>query len=207
MSAPVWFVASPPASEPLTLEEMKNYLKVPSVVTDDDDLITSMIIEARQFVERNTGRALINRTITQVWDELPAYPKDERVLDLHITPFYSYTAATAFSYIAEGGDPSSYTAWDNATVKYYVDRLSGQQGLGGPRLVKKVGTDWPTLADYKNAVTFTYIAGYGTAATDIPAPILTAMRRLVGLMYTFRVTAQDDFEAVRQLLKPYQAHK
>jgi uncharacterized phiE125 gp8 family phage protein len=49
-----------PDIEPVTLEEMKLHLRVTN--TTENDLITSLIVVAREWVERYTGRALIDQT-------------------------------------------------------------------------------------------------------------------------------------------------
>lgn len=40
----------------VTLEQAKNYLKVDEDITDDDELISSMINAASDYVERTTGK-------------------------------------------------------------------------------------------------------------------------------------------------------
>lgn len=49
--------------EPVTLVEMKDYLRVDQAFTFDDDLIESMITAARRFCEVKTGCSLIPKTI------------------------------------------------------------------------------------------------------------------------------------------------
>lgn len=53
---------TPPASEPVTLQEAKNHLRVD--VSDDDSLISTLITVARQKAEEFTRRSLI----TQTWE-------------------------------------------------------------------------------------------------------------------------------------------
>lgn len=40
----------------VTLEQAKNYLKVDEDITDDDELISSLISAASDYVERTTGK-------------------------------------------------------------------------------------------------------------------------------------------------------
>ncbi|HHI82152.1 MAG TPA: hypothetical protein ENJ99_03285, partial [Rhizobiales bacterium] len=51
---------TPPAIEPVSLVEAKAHLKVE--VSDDDSLIDGLITTARQHIERQTGKALIDQT-------------------------------------------------------------------------------------------------------------------------------------------------
>ena len=184
---------------------MKNYLKVPSTVTADDDLIDSLILEARQFVERMTARALITQTITQYWDNWPdgKNNSDLRVILPHIAPLQSVTSV---SYITSDGTPASYTPW--ADTNYTVDIISGLTGFGPARIVKNPDKSWPDLAEYYNAVKVVYVAGYGASASAVPAPLLTAMRRLVGAWYYGRKGSfKDDADMIQDLINPYKVHK
>jgi uncharacterized phiE125 gp8 family phage protein len=72
-----------PASEPITLAEAKSWIKVETDA--DDDLITSLIAEARQDIEEFTGLALIVQTWDMVLDELPS------VLEIQKSPLRSVT--------------------------------------------------------------------------------------------------------------------
>jgi uncharacterized phiE125 gp8 family phage protein len=207
----VWQITTPPAAEPVLLAEMKNYLKIESSVTDDDDLIESLIKDARLFVERLTARSLITQTITEYFDEFPAMdrstkPLDARVIKLHRAPVVSITSV---SYIATDNDPSTYTVWDNTgNAAYFLDNISGLNGIGPARICKRKSIDWPSIEPYTNAVKVIYVTGYGSAGTDVPGPIVTAIRRLVGAWYYGRKGSFDeDFQAVNELLKPYQVHK
>lgn len=64
-------------TEPVTLDEMKNYLKVST--TADDIMITEMITEARVWVEKRCGISIIERAVTAIVEvmneqELPYGP-------------------------------------------------------------------------------------------------------------------------------------
>lgn len=210
----VWVVSTAPSIEPLTRAEMKNYLKIPAAVTSDDNLIDSFIKEARMFVERHTSRALITQTVTEYFDSFPTIanvltPFEARILKLHIAPVQSIAEATGIAYIPQEGTPASYTNWVNTSnSKYFLDTISGSNSIGAARICKVKSVDWPTIEEYTNAVRVIYVAGYGAAATDIPAQILTAMRRLVGAWYYGRKGSfYDDWNMVEDLLSPYKVHK
>ena len=62
---------TPPAVEPLTLQEAKDHLRVDH--TDDDSLIDPMIKTARMYAEGKTRRALITQTWDWLLDSFPAW--------------------------------------------------------------------------------------------------------------------------------------
>ena len=49
-----------PTSEPLTLEDAKTFMRI--LEDDDDALITSMIVGAREFAENYTNRQFVEAT-------------------------------------------------------------------------------------------------------------------------------------------------
>ena len=63
------FLKIPPTEEPLTLQEVEDYLKLPS--NQDEAFVKTLIAAARSYIENVTGRALLK----QKWE-------------LHITPPY-----------------------------------------------------------------------------------------------------------------------
>jgi hypothetical protein len=73
-------------TEPITLTEMKNYLRVD--YSDDDDLITSLITAAREVIEKYCGISIVEKTVNLVW---PAY---EPILQVPYGPVQSYTTLT-----------------------------------------------------------------------------------------------------------------
>lgn len=89
----------PPAVEPILLADAKNYLKVS--FTDDDTLIQSMIVAAREHVEAFTGRSLVNKGYLQTLDSFPyfvdtvvsslAYPPSYYSLPRYSTTLWNYS--------------------------------------------------------------------------------------------------------------------
>ena len=59
-----------PSVEPITLDEAKNHLKIDSA--EDNALISSKIITARQWAEKETKRAFITQTLEMYLDSAPA---------------------------------------------------------------------------------------------------------------------------------------
>src|SRR5260370_28067499 len=65
-------VVTPPAVEPITLDEAKLHLRVTG--TDDDAYITGLITAARQYIEKEQNRAFITQTLLQTCDAFPDLP-------------------------------------------------------------------------------------------------------------------------------------
>ena len=59
-------VVTPAASEPITLTEAKNFLRVDG--SDDDALIGALISAAREMCEQYTRRILVTTTIDEYFD-------------------------------------------------------------------------------------------------------------------------------------------
>jgi uncharacterized phiE125 gp8 family phage protein len=156
-----------PAIEPVTLTEAKKHANV--VATDDDALIAVLIAAARELVEEDTSRALINQT----WAlELHDWWTDR--IELPRPPLVSITSVKYFD--VDGVEqtlPATY---------YDVDTRRQPGVLWWDEDVSSC----PTLSDAANAVVVTYVAGYGAAATAVPARAKQAILLLVSHWYRYR---------------------
>lgn len=171
-------LSSAPSVEPITATEAKLHLKVD--VSTDDDLITSLIVAARQYVEAFTNRRLVTQTWTYKLDGFPC----EDVLWLPTPPVSSVTGV---QYVDANGDTQTFSTSDYAT-----DLPSGPNA-GKGRIYLAYGSSWPTTQDIPNAVTVTFVCGYAAAgATDsvkraaVPDGIKAAMKLLIGHWYANR---------------------
>lgn len=153
-----------PDSEPVTLTEAKAHLRVDG--TDDDTLISALIVAARQGAEHSTGRALMPQTWELALDEF----EDE--IDLPNPPLISVTSV---KYTDSDGVEQTIDAAD-----YQVDSHSAPA-----RLLPAYGLEWPTSREQANAVLVRYQAGYADAAS-VPQEIKAWMLLRVGLLYENR---------------------
>lgn len=173
-----------PASEPITATEAKAHCNI--IGAGDDTLIASLITAAREHVENLTGRRLITQTWEQVMDAFPAQ------IRLVYTPTVSVDSIT---YTDTNGDTQTL-----AGSAYTSDAYSE------PGRVSPVDA-WPSTYNAMNAVTVTYKAGYGTAASSVPGPIKAAILLTIGDLYENREGqgTQDlkENQAVMRLLYPY----
>ncbi len=158
-------LSSGPGVEPITLAEAKSHLRVDT--TDDDTLITSLILGARHFIENYTGRQIIQAT----W----VLKRKGFFTELYL-PKAPLSSVSSIQYI--DGDGATQTL---AASTYTVDADSNPG-----RIVLAYLQNWPTVRDEIHNVTITFVSGYGTATTDVPEPIRQAMRLLVAHFYETR---------------------
>lgn len=105
-------VTTAPASEPVTLAEAKQQLRMDGI-TADDDLITSLIIAAREYAEMFCNRGFITQTVTQVYNRFP--PDSLDVVRLAVTPLISVASVT---YKDENSDDQTWNS-SNYIVELY----------------------------------------------------------------------------------------
>jgi hypothetical protein len=90
-----------PVVEPILLADMKNWLKIPPNVVNDDGLVAEIIQSAREEVEGYTGRSLITKGYRQSLDSFPyftdscmstmAYPPAYYSLPRYSTTLWNYS--------------------------------------------------------------------------------------------------------------------
>lgn len=156
-----------PTAEPLSLNEAKLHCRVEPEVTDEDDLIRSHVITARDYCESYTGRALVTQTWKLTLDELPP---DE--IGMPKAPLQS---VSSFAYVATDG-----TSTTLSSSLYQVDAKS-EPG----RIRPAYGQIWPSTRAQMAAITITFVCGYG-AASAVPDGIKQAMKLLIGHWYANR---------------------
>ena len=61
-------VHTEPAQEPVTLQEVKEYLRVED--STDERTLRPLIETARRFAEEHMGRTLVSTTFQQFWDSI-----------------------------------------------------------------------------------------------------------------------------------------
>lgn len=171
-----WKVSSAPGSEPLTRTEVKEWLKVDSDITADDDLIDGLITASRKYAERRTGIALLTQTIQESFDDFPPHSRRNYhgVLQLSVSPVI---AVTSLQYKDENGDTQTWAA-----SNYILDTTTKPA-----RISPTYETEWPLVYDEINAVTVTYTAGHAaTTDANFPSEVLIAMKLWIAGEYEQR---------------------
>jgi len=177
---------------PLTLEEVKQHLRVDS--DDEDALLFGYIRAETENVEQVLNRALVTQTVDLYLD---AFPSDGTV-NLPRSPVQSVTGV---NYTTQGS-----TGVYGSTVgaaQYTADIFSTPA-----RVVRRSTGEWPTAdLETDNPIRVRYTAGYGDMGSDVPEPIRTAILLRVGDRYWNReATAEKNVyptRAAERLLAPY----
>lgn len=173
-----------PTVEPVTLDQAKSHLRVES--DDDDALIATYIQAAREYVEQQTNRAVLQQTWRLSLDCFPqrlrcpvppgvSLGTSCRIRGGILLPKPALIAVTSITYLDYTGsrqtlDPSMYSA---------------DAGLPA-MLAPAYGTYWPAAAPQPGSVQVTYTAGYGSTATAVPATVQLAVLVLTTQFYDNR---------------------
>ncbi len=197
-----------PAVEPLSLNEVKQHLRLEEQDGADDALIAGLIRVARERAERFTGRALITQSYS-LW--LDAWPRrhDERphegwregalieapaeAVALPRPPLQSVSAILTYD---EAEQAASFPA-----SAYTADRAS-QPG----RVVLRRGAAAPVATRAANGIEIRFAAGYGDAPDTVPESIRQGLLLTVARLYEGR--GDDPAEVVASsgaelLWRPY----
>ncbi|QUS39293.1 hypothetical protein RPMA_10930 [Tardiphaga alba] len=175
---------TPPAQEPLTLDEAKSFIRVEHA--DDDAVITALIAAARVHVEAMTRRALLAQTWRFVLD---AWPRDGRFAP-RIGPLRALLAAQVFD--ADG------TAHAIDGEMFVVD--SAANVIAAPCFAL------PVPGRAQAGIALDVACGYGADASDVPADLRHAIRLLLAHWYDHRVATADGAmvpAGVGALVAPY----
>jgi uncharacterized phiE125 gp8 family phage protein len=153
-----------PASEPLTLAELKLHCRLEGSYTDEDDLLTAYLATARGLVEKHSERGLIAQTWTLYLD---CFPQE---IELRKCPVSSATVAI------------TYTDTDGATQTLATDQYRVDHRGEPARIHPAYGVAWPSTRNESNAVAVVFSVGY----TSVPAEACMAIKLLVGHWYRNR---------------------
>jgi uncharacterized phiE125 gp8 family phage protein len=163
-------VTTPPASEPVTLEEARAQVRLTGGA--EEPLVGRLVAAARAHVERTTRRALM----TQGWRlYLDGWPPG-RVVRLPVAPVASVETVTVYDGdgVPVALDPQTY-------------RLDG--AAEPPRL--KVAAGAPAGISGFNGIEIDFTAGYGAAPANVPQPLRQAVLMLVAHWFEHREAAED----------------
>lgn len=163
-----------PAVVPVTVAECKTDLRVQH--TAEDALIADLIAEATDYVDVPDG-VVSKALITQTWTLSVRGPVDGKI-SIPVTPVQSISSIT-------------YYDSDNVQKNLAVSDVSLYGDDYWAFLKPKPDMDWPSVYDRLDAITITFIAGYGDAAASVPRSIRRLIRLIVAHWYENRSATTD----------------
>ena len=159
-------VATAATLYPLTLEEVKAYLRV--VDAAEDAVVESCYRTAIEDAQRIQDRTFLTTTYTMKLDVFPG-------CDTILLPTSPLQSVTSIAYVDYAG-----TSQTLATTVYAVDT-----NREPPRITLKYAQSWPGTYGQANDVTITFVAGY-TAANLVPYSSKSLILQLTGDYYENR---------------------
>lgn len=157
-------VLIPPATEPVSIEEVLEYLRLDVEVDGEPPATLSALIQAaREVAEDRTARALMRQTLEL---SLDAFPCGTDPIHLPRPPLVEVERVT---YLDQGEEVE-------LDAGAYVVDTSSEPG----RIAPAPGHVWPVADCVPGAVRIRYVAGYGDDPAAVPQKIRTAMLMLVG---------------------------
>ena len=202
-------VKTEPSQEPVTLQEVKEYLRVDD--STDERILRPFLESARRFCEEYTGRALMTQTLQlyldsfednedPLWEGMRtgAYLNHyKNYIVLPRSPVASVTHVKTFS------DANNETTF--AATNYHLDLIREPS-----RIVLKKGITFPTDLRVVNAIEVQYVVGY-TSQYNIPEPLKLGILQHIAYLYEHRGDMYDASLSyppmLRTLYAPYVIHK
>lgn len=152
-------VTTEPTSEPITLDQFKDALRV--TVCDFDEQLTELLKVCRKQVEHDSNRKLITQTVTMYLDEFPECSE----IEIRLAPV---SAITFIKYYDTAGTLTTFPSTD-----YWTNLIETP-----PEIELKLGSWFPIVElDRPNAVQIEMVCGYG-AASAVPVEAKLAIKEL-----------------------------
>jgi uncharacterized phiE125 gp8 family phage protein len=200
---------SEPEAESVSLEQVKRWLNLDSDITEDDELLTDLLIpSAREFVENETRLVLVDSIFEMKLDDFDRRGSYlgwfwSQEIRLPVQPLIQVIDV---QYLGTDGQYVSLPSTDWLEVKDEPPRI-----VSNPS-----GNCWPVLLPRPGAVLVTFRAGYESAgspqdAASVPTAIKLAMQMLIAHWYEHREALSSDHRntpteiplGTARLLEPY----
>ena len=193
-------VSTAPTIEPVTLQEVKEYLRVDD--STDERVVRPFIETARRFCEEHTGRALMTQTLKlhPLWEGIRTGPYLNYYKNYIVLPRAPVVSVTHIK---------TYDDSDTATVlaasNYYVDTVREPA-----RIVLRTGSTFPSALRVANAIEVVYVVGYTTQYL-VPEPLKLGIMQHIAFLYEHRGDMYDAKLPYPPMLKalyaPYVVHR
>lgn len=153
-----------PIALPLSMNSMKDHLRIERSETAYDDDLNDLIVAAAEFIRAKCHVELINTQYRALWNQFPAC----RTIKI---PLWPVVTVDSITYYDTAG------ALQTMSASLYQTEL-----IQSPATVTlaPLGTSWPSTQDEKiNAVILTFTTGFGIDSAAVPAGYRHAMKLLV----------------------------
>ena len=178
-----------PAAPVVTLDELKAHCRV--LHNDDDDVLQACLEAAIDEVDGYSGtlgRALINQT----WRlDLRTFSD---IIRLPLEPVSSVASITYYDGANALQTLSSDVYASFTDARGYAVALQSRQA-------------WPTTYQRPDAVSVTFVAGYGATAASVPARIKAAIKLHAAFLFEIREASTTETQtptgAYERLLRPF----
>ena len=190
---------------PLDLQSVKDYLKVPSSLSVDDNLITAMIKSVAAYFEKATGRDLINKTYKTYLDNFPSN---------NSLSYYSGISPLSVKYNDNGIVLRRSKLQSITDIKYYIDGVLTTWSAADyyftdlpdySAIYLVDNKSFPEVDIRKQAVAITFVVGFGASDSNIPVDIQNALLQMISYLYENRGDCANmaDMMASMQLFDQY----
>lgn len=186
-----------PASEPITLADVKELLKIDG--GSEDAFLTRLISVAREHVETMTGLALIDQGWRLV---LPAWPGPLDAGDDWLTEadYFAARAGAAVPILIGKRPHVRVTAVvvvspDGDDAEIEPASWAVMPDTAGARLIWR-GASAPPRPAAGGWLEIRFTSGFGTAPTSVPADLRHGIESLVGHLYEHRELAIPEALAI-----------
>lgn len=185
-----------PATLPVTVAEMKAYLKVDG--SDEDTLIEALINVAVERVEQYIDKKLIKQKWAVYFDHFPCTKKKDMwvdgVIDASVASVLGGASPIINLPIGVMMSLEEFNTYADDDVKVSSSVSDFTVDTEGPfgRVCLKQGGVWPTtVLRGMNGIEIIGFFGYGEAASDVPNAIKNAIKVLVGKLFEDRGDDKD----------------
>lgn len=187
-----------PTVEPVSLDQFKSHVRVDSSFTDDDVIMTTYLIAARQYAETYTRRSFFSQQWRLTLDHFPTYLHNSTVNPALRRDWIYYSGIWNGMTIALPKGP--VTAINSIS---YLDTTGTQQTLSSSgytadltslpaRMVPAPGLYWPLSTVYvPGSVQITYTSGSYVTADDCPQTIAMALLLLAAHWYEHKEAVSE----------------
>ena len=158
----------------VTTAQIKSNLRISSSDSTHDTQIEicrdASISVAKEYLQKS----LMHRTLKLSLDNIPfsdsVLPNTEGITTGPFLEYRQRSVNLPFSPLVSVTHVKTFDDSDNATTmaasRYYVDTASDYG-----RVILRTGETWDDMLRVGNAIEITYVAGYGSVATSVPAGI------------------------------------